>query len=50
MALLDEVLPSGVNGKINDILTTKVDVEASKNQKLALGGVTEWLMVAVLKF
>ncbi len=31
MALLDEILPSGVNGKTNDNLTTKVDIKASKN-------------------
>ena len=31
MALLDEVLPSGVNGKTNDNLTTKADIKASKN-------------------
>ena len=31
MALLDEVLPSGVNGKTNDNLTTIADIKASKN-------------------
>jgi len=31
MALLDEVLPAGINGKINDNLTTKVDLKHSPN-------------------
>ena len=31
MALLDEVLPSGVNGKNNDNLATKVDIKAKKS-------------------
>jgi len=31
MALLDEVLPSGVNGKNNDNLTPKVDIKANQN-------------------
>ncbi len=51
MALLDEVLPPAVNGagKINSNLTSIEDITLSKNQKLALGGVTERLKVAVLK-
>jgi hypothetical protein len=36
MALLDEVLPLGVNGKTNDNLTTELDIRLSKNQILAL--------------
>jgi integrase len=31
MALLDEVLPVGVNGKSNDKLTTNLDIKASSN-------------------
>ena len=31
MALLDEILPSGVNGRNNDKLTTKADIKASKS-------------------
>jgi len=31
MALLDEVLPAGVNGKDNDNLTTRVDIKLSEN-------------------
>jgi hypothetical protein len=31
MALLDEVLPAGINGKNNDNLTTKVDLKHNRN-------------------
>jgi hypothetical protein len=52
MALLDEVLPAPKNGvphKINTNLTPACSIMLSTNWNIDLGGVTEWLMVAVLK-
>jgi hypothetical protein len=52
MALLDEVLPEGKNGVAggnNADLTQPEDIIPVEARILALGGVTERLMVAVLK-